>query len=77
MAGGELVEQLALHLGAGEPGGLLLELALQQLLELVEALRGPSDLAKSSSILVSPATFTALTVTSNVGFLALEILGAG
>ena len=34
---GELVEQLALHLRAGQTGGLLLELAAQQALELLEA----------------------------------------
>ena len=38
MGGGELVEQLALHVGAGEAVQLLLELALQQLAQLVDAL---------------------------------------
>ncbi len=38
MVGGEPVEQLALHLRAGQAGGFLLELALEQTLELVEAL---------------------------------------
>ena len=38
MAGGERVEQLALHLRAGEARSLLFELAAQQFLELVEIL---------------------------------------
>ena len=37
MPGGQHVEQLALHLGAGQPGGFLFQLAAQQALELVEA----------------------------------------
>ncbi len=38
MALGELVEQLALHVRAGEAVELLLDLALEQLLELIEVL---------------------------------------
>ena len=36
--GGELVEQLPLHMGAGEAVQLLLDLALQQVAQLVDAL---------------------------------------
>ena len=42
VAGGELVEQLALHVGAGEAVQLLLDLAPEQAAQLVEPLRGPS-----------------------------------
>ena len=38
VARGQLVEQLALHLGARQAGGFLLELAAQKFLQLVEAL---------------------------------------
>jgi hypothetical protein len=37
VAGGELVEQLALHVGAGEAVELLLDLALEQAAQLLEA----------------------------------------
>ncbi len=71
MARGQLVEQAALHVGAGEAVQLLRLLVAQQALSWSRLSR-PRVLAKSSSILVSPAVFTAVTLTSNVTGLPLR-----
>ena len=73
VARGELVEQLALHVGAGQAVELLLLLVADQAACSCSRLWRPSDLANSSSTLVSPAVFTALTVTSKVAALPFEI----
>ena len=74
MRGGELVEQCALHLGAGEPGGFLLKLAAQQALELFVAFQ-PERLGE---LVVEPGLALDLHVLDGDvegDRLALEVLG--
>jgi hypothetical protein len=73
--GGELVEQLALHLRAGEPGGLLLELDLEHLLELVEAVEA-ERLGKVLVDLALALDLDLLHGDRELGILALEVLRA-
>jgi hypothetical protein len=68
VAGGKLVKQRALHLGAGEARGFLLKLAAQQAAQLLERFE-TERLGEIIVALLSPATFTALTVMSKVASL--------
>ena len=74
MTGGQQIEQRALHLGAGQPGGFLLQLAAQQALELVQ----PFEAERLGEIIVRLGFAGNLhRLDGNVegGVLALEVFG--